>query len=116
MILKFIYWLSRILAILAILFIFMFSFDVFDGDGNRGYKLMAFLIHNIPAILFIIALIIAWKNEIIGGAIFIILSIALAFFFNVFSGNPGALALISPFFLSGILFIIHQALEKDIKR
>jgi len=112
MILKFLYWFPRILAILAILFIVMFSFDVYAGDGNQRYKFTAFMIHNIPAIMFIIALIVAWRYEIIGGAIFILFSFALAIFFNVFSGNPAALAVISPFFLAGILFILHQVLER----
>lgn len=112
MMLKFLCWLSRVIAILAILFMIMLSLDVFAGGMSQGYKLMAFVIHNIPALMFIIALVVAWKNEIIGGSLFILFSIALAIFFGSVSGNPAALVVILPFFISGILFILHQVLEK----
>jgi hypothetical protein len=112
MMLKFLCWFPRVIAILAILIMIMLSLDVFAGGMPQGYKIMAFVIHNIPALMFIIALVVAWKNEIIGGSLFILFSITLAIFFGSVSGNPVALIVISPFFLSGILFIVHQVLEK----
>lgn len=112
MILKFLCWFPRILAVVAILLMIMLSMDVFAGGMSQGYKLMAFAIHNIPALMFIIALVVAWNNEIVGGSLFILFSIAMAVFFGSVSGNPASLVVISPFFLSGILFILHQVLEK----
>lgn len=112
MILKFLCWFPRILAVVAILIMIILSTDVFAGGMSQGYKIMAFVIHNIPALMFIIALVVAWKNEIIGGSLFVLFSIALAVFFGSVSGNPASLIVISPFFLSGILFILHQILEK----
>ena len=112
MILKFLCWFPRILAVVAILLMIMLSMDVFAGGMSQGYKLMAFAIHNIPVLMFIIALVVAWNNEIVGGSLFILFSLALAVFFGSVSGNPASLVVISPFFLSGILFILHQVLEK----
>ena len=110
MILKILLWFTRILAIISILFMMMFSFDVFKENEPLIRQLLGFLKHNIPAFLLIIALIIAWKYEIAGGVIFILLFIALGIFWNSFSGNDGSLILITPYLLIGILFILHQIL------
>jgi len=102
--------LPRILAIFAILLMMMFSFDVFSGEGSIGKKFLGFLAHNIPVFILIIVLVIAWKFQIIGGAIFIVLSVAMAIYFRSFTGNAGSLMIVSPFFLTGLLFILHKVL------
>ena len=86
----------------------VFSFDVFGGEESFGLKMLGFLIHNIPVLILIVILIIAWKWETAGGALFILASISGTVFFHSFSGNPGSLIVISPFLLIGILFIIHD--------
>lgn len=108
--LKIILWFSRILAILAILFIMMFSIDVFGGDDSITRQILAFLKHNIPAFTLIIALIVSWRYEIAGGAIFLLLSIVWGRFWGSFSGNSGSLILIVPFLIVGILLILHWIL------
>lgn len=100
----------RILAILLIFFMMMFSFDVFEGNEPLIRQLFAFLKHNIPAFTLIIALIIAWRYDIAGGTVFILLFIALGKFWGSFSGNQGSLILILPYLLVGILFIMHGIL------
>ncbi len=111
MTLKILYWFARILAILAIFFMMMFSLDVFEGQEAPVRKLLGFLIHNIPAFLFILALITAWKYEIAGGILLILLFIAAGIFFKSFTGNTGSLIIISPFVISGIIFILHHILS-----
>ena len=110
MILKILLWLTRILAIVSILFMMMFSLDAFEGDEPFIRKLLAFLIHNIPALSLIIALIVSWKYEIAGGLIFILLFIALGIYWESFSGNKSSLMIIAPYLLVGISFIIHRLL------
>jgi hypothetical protein len=104
------YWVPRILAILAILFMTMFSFDAFSGNESLGMKLIGFLMHNIPVLILAVILITAWKWELAGGVLFILASIAGVVFFHSFSGNPASLIVISPFLLTGLLFILHNAL------
>jgi hypothetical protein len=111
MILRILYWFPRILAILAILFMMMFSLDVFDGEEPIGRQLLGFLAHNIPAFILIIVLAIAWKYEIIGGMIFVLLFIALGIFFKTFTGNSGSLIILIPFLLAGAMFILHHFLS-----
>ncbi|NOU47716.1 MAG: hypothetical protein HOO86_11735 [Bacteroidales bacterium] len=106
------YWTPRILGILAILFMMMFSLDCFEGDYSFNEKLTCLFMHNLPSLGCILLLIIAWKWELIGGLLFILISIAMAIFFKSFAGNPASLVVISPFLITGILFIVHHQLQK----
>lgn len=114
--LKILYWVPRILAILTGLFIMLFSFDSFGGDNPFGKELLGFLMHNIPVLLLIIILVIAWKYEIIGGALLILMFFALGIFFKSFSGNPASLIIISPILIAGVLFILHEVLTSRHKQ
>ena len=109
---KTLYWVPRIFTIIALLFMLMFSFDVFDGNETFGRKLLGFLMHNIPVLILIAILIIAWKWEFAGGVLFIIAFIVSCYFFRSFAGNPGSLIVTSPFLITGILFIIHHFLYR----
>jgi hypothetical protein len=119
---KVIHWLPRILCILAILFISMFSLDVFAPGLTIWQQLGGFLIHNIPSFTLLAFLIIAWKRELTGGIIFI----AVGFIFclliylinhyrNHFSVGRSLIivAIIAvPFVVVGILFIISHNIKK----
>jgi hypothetical protein len=107
---KLLYWIPRTFTILAILFMMMFSIDVFSGNEPMSRKLLGFLIHNIPVLILIGVLIVAWKWEVIGGLLFIVAFIAGSLVFRSFSGNPASLIVISPFLVMGILFILHNVL------
>ena len=111
MTLKILYWFPRILAILAILFMLMFSFDSFGGDIPAGKQILAFLKHNIPVFVLIITLAIAWKHEVTGGALFILVFFALGIFFKSFAGNPASLIIIAPLLIAGAMFILHDRLS-----
>lgn len=116
MTLKILYWFPRILAILSILFMLMFSLDSFGGDNPPGKQILGFLMHNIPVFVLIIVLVIAWKREIIGGALFIIAFFALGIFFKSFSGNTASLLIIAPFLVAGAMFILHDVLSSRSKQ
>ncbi len=61
-------WTPRVLGILFVLFIVLFSFDVLEMDGGFWALMAGFVIHNLPAIVLIIALFLAWRREWIGAA------------------------------------------------
>jgi hypothetical protein len=109
---KTLYWTPRIVTVLAILFIMMFSFDVFGGDEPLGRKLLGFLIHNIPALILTAILVIAWRWEAIGGVVFILSAIAGSFIFYTHSGNTGSIIIMLPFLITGILFILHHMIYR----
>jgi hypothetical protein len=108
MVIKVLRWSARILVIVAILFMVMFSIDVFEMDRSFGEKIIGFLIHNIPALILTAILVVAWKKELAGGFLLIIAVIVLMLKFNAFTLNKGALVIFLPFLLAGILFIACQ--------
>lgn len=67
-----IYWTPRILSIMFILFLAMFSLDVFGNGYSFWEVVIAFLMHNIPVFILIVVLWISWKYEIVGGIAFIL--------------------------------------------
>jgi len=99
-------WVARLIALAAIAFMIMFSLDCFDGEYSLQEKLICLFMHNIPAFILVISLIIAWKWELAGGMIFIFLSMGMSIFFRSFTGNPWSLIVIGPFLITGILFIL----------
>lgn len=110
---KILYWLPRVLAIAAILFMMVFSLDCFE---NQGFKdvLTCFIMHNIPAFIIIIVLVIAWKWEFIGGILFLAVFLGGSIYFRGFSTNPAVFVVMTPFLVTGVLFIWHYVAQKPI--
>jgi len=107
---KALYWIPRILAIMFIVFVSLFALDIFGmGLGFWG-TIVGLIIHLIPSFILIIALLISWKWEHIGGIIFILLGIAYIILVRgrIMSGLP--IVIFS--FLVGILFLISYFLKK----
>ncbi len=64
------YWKPRVLAILFILFVSLFAFDVFDMGLDFWGMLLALLIHLLPSIVMTIGLVLGWRWEWVGAAVF----------------------------------------------
>jgi hypothetical protein len=64
------FWTPRALSIVFIAFLSLFALDVFDGRHSLWEMMLAFLIHQIPAFVLIVALILAWRWEWIGAVLF----------------------------------------------
>lgn len=90
-------WISRTLAIMFIVFVSLFAFDVF---GQETW-FVALLIHLIPTFILIIITIIAWKKEFFGGLLFIVVGLVFVFMSN-FQGE----VLYVPAILVGLLFLL----------
>lgn len=112
---KILHWTPRILCILAILFISMFAFDVFGPGIPVWRQILALLLHLVPSFVLLALLIVAWKWELIGGILFMIIGIAMSpvIFVHNYKMNHsigmsiGIIATITlPFVIVGILFIV----------
>ena len=122
---KILHWTPRILCILAILFISMFSFDAFEGDQTFWQHLLGFLIHLIPSYVLIAFLVVAWKWELIGGILFAAIGIVMSPFVFMINYNRThdigiclaiILAITFPFILIGVLFIFSSIAKKKEKK
>lgn len=72
---NFVYWTPRIISIIFVCFLALFSLDVFEGNYGFWGTTLALLIHNIPSLVLLIVLLISWKYEIVGGIAFILAGI-----------------------------------------
>jgi len=102
---KLLFWLPRGLAIIYILFISLFALDVF-GEYNFPEVLVALFMHLIPNLILIALLIVAWKKELIGGVLFIVLGIGFTIYFNTYRQIITMLLISGPLFLIGALFLV----------
>ncbi|MBC3796329.1 DUF7670 domain-containing protein [Acetobacterium tundrae] len=113
----FIYWTPRILSILFVIFIGLFSLDVITPELSIGEIIQGLLIHNVPTFALIIILAIAWKFEIIGGIAFIVAGIAYIIM-ALQGGIPWyiaiswSLTIAGPAILIGILFLLNWHLKR----
>ncbi len=107
---KALFWIPCIITILAILFMMMFSLVCFEMSGLDVP--LCFFMHNIPALILVLVLIISWKWELIGGILTILASIFGFAYFNRSGENWGVVFIMAPFLLAGILFIAHHFVAK----
>lgn len=113
---KFIYWTPRILSIIFLLFLAMFSLDVFGNGLNFWQTILGLLIHNMPVFVLLAVLIISWKYEIVGGVAFILAGLLYivtllmkGFEWYMISWS---LLIAGPAFFIGILFFINWFKKK----
>ncbi|MDD5178455.1 MAG: hypothetical protein PHT54_04225 [Candidatus Nanoarchaeia archaeon] len=67
---KFIFWAPRILIILFILFLALFSLDIFGNNYNFWETVAGLFMHNLPSLALLVILIISWKHELVGAITF----------------------------------------------
>jgi hypothetical protein len=67
---RLLFWAPRIFSILFIVFLSLFALDVFNEGLGFWKTLLALAIHLIPSLVLIAALIVAWRWEWVGAAIY----------------------------------------------
>ncbi|HVN58235.1 MAG TPA: hypothetical protein VMT63_08070 [Bacteroidales bacterium] len=112
---RIIYWIPRILNIIALLFMLLFSFDVFEGNDTLWHKILGFIMHSIPVIILACLLVLAWYREFVGGILIFAVTLAGCFYFRSFTTNPYSLVILVPFMLTGAIFVIHHFLYRKAK-
>jgi len=67
---RLVFWLPRIMCIAFAVFVSLFALDVFQGGHGFWQTALAFSIHMIPTAVIVAVLIVAWRWEWVGAAIF----------------------------------------------
>jgi hypothetical protein len=107
------WWIPRISCIVFALFLSLFSFDVFGQGAGIWKTALAFLIHNLPTIVFAVVLVFSWKRSWLGAICYTILGIV---FYFLMPGNSTSLLLVLPIIGIGILFFFNWLLRAEIKK
>jgi hypothetical protein len=117
---RIIQWIPRILGILTILFISMFALDSFVPGMPFLQQVAGFLIHMVPSFVLLVFLLVAWKWELVGGSILLILGLAFVpfiYMMNFHMNNSvwmslGVILVINgPVLLVGALFVLSHFLK-----
>lgn len=114
---NFIYWTPRVLSILFLCFLALFSLDIFDSCSGFLDCALGLFMHNIPVFVLAILLWISWKHELVGAITFFIAGIL---YIVMLLMNPKlewymlswSLTIAGPAFLIGILFLINWKRKK----
>ena len=113
---RFVYWTPRILSIIFIFFLALMSLDVFSSELGFWQTVVGLFMHNIPALILLVVLLISWKYEIVGGIAFILAGLL---YIIILMRNPfewymlsWSLIIAGPAFLIGILFLLNWKFKK----
>ena len=115
------FWTPRILSILFICFITMFSLDVFEPGLSAGEIALGLLMHNIPSLVLIALLIVSWKHDLVGAIGYLciaLLYMGVLAYSVITSGLPWYLMLswnvtiAGPALVIGILFFVRWKKQK----
>ncbi len=111
---KVIRWLPRILSIGFVLFLSLFSLDVFS-EYSGWSAVLPFLIHLIPSFILLGVVLISLKYDLVGAVVFF--GFAVFYVFAVGFGRPWSwYAFISgPAIIVGILFLISWFQNKKLR-
>ena len=102
---KFLYWSPRILSLLFVTFLSLFALDVFSGYQGLAV-LPTLLMHLLMPIALLIAIIVAWKLELVGAITFF----CFAFYYIVLVGFnrdwSWYATIFGPAIIVGVLFLL----------
>jgi hypothetical protein len=99
---QWVYWMPRVLGILFATFVSIFALDVFGENYGFWGTVLALVMHLIPTMIVLTALVIAWRWEGVGGILFI----ALGAWCLIAPSGPKAPIICGPPFMLGALFLI----------
>jgi len=109
---KTIYWLPRILSLGFIIFLSLFSLDVFSTSNGWG-AVLPFLIHLIPSLILLAITLVAWKYDLVGAVVFL----GFAVFYILMAGfnRPWSwyLSISGPAAVVGFLFLLSWLKKKN---
>jgi len=118
---RFAYWTPRILSIMFICFLALFSLDVISPGLSFWQIVVGLLVHNIPVFILLIVLLISWRHEIVGGIVFILAGLlyVVMTLMNALNNSfewymiSWILTIAGPAFLVGVLFIINWLKKRN---
>ncbi len=99
---KFIYYLSRGLSILIVLFFGMFILEGFDSQ----FTWQDSFFHLLLTLIILTIALLAWRNPRIGGWLFVGIGVITALFFHPFMLT--GLIISGAFLLTGLFFLIEK--------
>jgi cell division protein FtsW (lipid II flippase) len=112
---KIVYWSPRILSIAFILFLALFALDVFKEYS--GWNIIpALFIHLLPSLVLIVFIIIAWKYDLIGTAVFLTMAIFYVLMVGIHHHWSWYASISGPSAVIGTLYFISWFQKRSLKK
>ena len=102
---------ARVLMVAFILFLTMFSLDVFSMEGTLLEKLGGFVMHSIPSFVLVAVLLVSWRSPLLSG----LLAVGIAAAYTVVTWIRGVAqfaTLILPLVAVGVLFVASHFVNR----
>ena len=93
-------WAARLVGLALAAFLGLMALDTPIGLG--------LLIHLIPCFIVLILVAIGWRLSRLGGWLFLAAGVAATLFFNTYRHLLNFLIISGPFFLTGLLLLLHR--------
>jgi thiol:disulfide interchange protein len=97
-------WIARILMVAFILFLTMFSLDVFSMEGTLLEKLGGFVMHSIPSFILVAVLLVSWRSPVLSGLLALAFAPTFALRWRL-RGIAELAMLVLPLVVVGVLFV-----------
>ena len=106
-------WFPRIVVMLIIVFLSMFSADLFDERLGFWQLMLGLLMHNIPSIILLLILILTWKKPLLAGLLIIAIGIIMTIYFRHYTRWDIFFVIEFPVLLVGGSYLVYEFLVKD---
>ena len=108
---QFWFYAPRILSLLFVAFLSLFALDAFQSPFE-WQMIIGFLIHLIPSMVLLIALVIAWKYELVGVVIFIVFAVLYVLGAGFDRPWQWYAFIAGPAFIVGVLYLVSWLLKR----
>ena len=105
-------WIPRIVAIVYVLFLMIFSLNAFKIEGGTGVKIAGFIYYSLPSITVTAVLASYWRSPRACGIIFLAIGAFFTFRLGTYHSMDTFLLTSLPPLLAGILFLVAFARQK----
>ncbi|MFH1543407.1 MAG: hypothetical protein ABIE03_02630 [Patescibacteria group bacterium] len=107
-----IYWVPRILSLLFVAFLTIFSFDVFE-EYHGWEAIIPLFLHNLPVLILLAVIILAWKKyDLIGAAIFLATAVLWLWWAGFDRPWSSYVLIFGPAFLVSALFFLNWFIKR----
>jgi hypothetical protein len=109
------YWLPRLIGLGFVIYLSIFSLDVFS-EYSGLQVILPLLIHLIPSFVLLGVILLAWKYDLVGAVVFI--GFAILYFWDVGLTRPWSwyAGIVAPAAIVGTLFLISWFFKRNRKQ